>query len=392
MTPLAFDIASRYRDDPLSFVQPVDFTLGAGVPVTAAFVRDHRHLSLYCLDHEQRRALFVELPPGADPYAAPFLYQAQFAHAHRVVAVPYPVLHALADEVEVDDGRLALIYSVGRCGSTLVSRAFHAVDTVVGLSEPDVHTQILRLRNEGAPPDEVVALTRSCTRLLCHHASLSTGRMHHVLKLRGFCVELCDVLAEVVPDARIVFMYRGAAGWLRSAGRTFGFLHPDAAGNMAEIQAFFAGMSPRVAAFGRKHARTISPIELLACIWVSILDRGLALRRGGRPVLSVRYEDLAHAPRDTLDAVFRFCGVEVTDPDALGAALDDLLARDAQAGTTVARDEPGDTVTDDHVAEMLAFLRADAPDVPPDVVVPGSYVPSAAVAATSSQRSAPHAG
>ena len=99
--------------------------------------------TLYCLDFENRQAVFVETPPEYNLSRAPFLYQAQYELASRLVQIPFETLHRLAAEVVIDPTRLILIYSVGRCGSTLVSHAFNALEGVESISEPDVFTQML---------------------------------------------------------------------------------------------------------------------------------------------------------------------------------------------------------------------------------------------------------
>jgi hypothetical protein len=70
--------------------------------------------------------------------------------------------------VQLDPRHSILIYSVCRCGSTLVSQALNQADGVVSFSEPDVYTQILMLREaDGSSDPEVSALVRSCTKIIC---------------------------------------------------------------------------------------------------------------------------------------------------------------------------------------------------------------------------------
>src|ERR1051325_7084918 len=114
-----------------------NFKLRAGGTFDPRNLLRDPHFSLYCLDFENRQALFVETPPECDLSRAPFLYQAQYDAARRLIQIPYETLHRLAAEVVLDPSRLILIYSVGRCGSTLVSHAFNEVEGVESLSEPD---------------------------------------------------------------------------------------------------------------------------------------------------------------------------------------------------------------------------------------------------------------
>ena len=90
---------------------------------------------------------------------APFYFIAQYEAAQRLIAVPYATLHALAGEVELDPQHIILFYSTGRCGSTLVSHVLNQTPTVVSFSEPDVFTQLVKLRTAGQSNDaEVTAL------------------------------------------------------------------------------------------------------------------------------------------------------------------------------------------------------------------------------------------
>src|SRR3954464_5827490 len=106
---------------------PQNFVLREGESAPAEIVLENPDVSLYCLDADNRQALFVQTPPGVGLLQQPFYYLAQYQHAQRVIAVPYDDLDRLADGLPPDDaGNLVLIYSVGRCGSTLISQSFNA--------------------------------------------------------------------------------------------------------------------------------------------------------------------------------------------------------------------------------------------------------------------------
>src|SRR3712207_7974264 len=78
----------------------------------------------------------------------------------------------------------SLIYSTGRCGSTLVSRAFNQADSIISLSEPDVYTQIQARRAVDASRDtETSDLVRSCTLRSEEHTSELQSRQYLVCRL-----------------------------------------------------------------------------------------------------------------------------------------------------------------------------------------------------------------
>lgn len=169
------------------------------------------NLSLYSFDDDTRRAVFVETSPEVDLSAAPFYYLAQKEHAQRIFTVPYSVFNALAAEL-LDPTQLILLYSVGRCGSTLLCRALGELGNVTTFSEPDAYTHIAGMR----PPDssrdqELTELARSATRFL----SLNTAAIHEgifLLKFRSWCTEVADLLHGACPDAHALFLARDFTG------------------------------------------------------------------------------------------------------------------------------------------------------------------------------------
>ena len=65
---------------------------------------------------------------------APFYFVTQYETAQRLIAVPYDTLHQLAAECQIDPSKIILVYSTGRCGSTLISRVFDQVPEVASFS------------------------------------------------------------------------------------------------------------------------------------------------------------------------------------------------------------------------------------------------------------------
>ncbi|HEY0605799.1 MAG TPA: hypothetical protein VGD58_22940, partial [Herpetosiphonaceae bacterium] len=203
-------IEARVKDIPFGIVSPADFRYREGSAVDARVVIEQPNISLYCLDHDHRRAIFVETPPAHDPLHAPFYFQAQYETAWRLIAVPYSTLHELASQSQIDPARIILIYSTGRCGSTLVSRVFDAIADVASFSEPDVFSQLLILHSSGQADDpEIITLLHDCLNVMCAHTRLA-GKQHWAFKFRSYVTSLGDLLHEAMPEARVVFLYRAA--------------------------------------------------------------------------------------------------------------------------------------------------------------------------------------
>ena len=145
MTALLHDILARKKDFWADVSKIDDFTLEPGSTVAHETVLRAPEWSLYCLDLEQDKALFVELPKGTDLAEAAFVYNAQFDTALRAVTMPLDTMIAMAHHVP-DTTKLALLFSTGRCGSTLASRILARLPNVWSLSEPDYFTNLALAR------------------------------------------------------------------------------------------------------------------------------------------------------------------------------------------------------------------------------------------------------
>lgn len=306
---------------------PQNFVLRPGEPVPPQLVLDDPDISLYCLDNEQRVALFVQTAPGVDLTAAPFCYLAQYQHAQRLIAVPYDTLHELAAGLPAYAGRLILLYSVGRCGSTLISQALNAVPGVRSYSEPDVFTQITMLRHRDRQRDgEFARLVGSCTRILGYGADTLA------IKFRASGIHLAGLFHREFPRAHNLFLYRHAERWLESMHAGF---TPQLPGPGAEplFTRFLTASAPLLMPFIRRHRRRPTLVETYMLNWLSVMDRYVSLRRDGVPFLAVSYEELTAAPERVLARLLGHCGLPVDGLDAVLATF----AADSQEGTALSR-------------------------------------------------------
>ena len=310
---------------PLEFFPavPQNFVLREGEPVAPEVVLDDPDLSLYCLDDDNRQALFVRTPPGVDLLKPPFYYLAQYQHAQQALAVPYDTLHRLADGLSSGADDLVLIYSVGRCGSTLISQSLNAVDGVLSYSEPDVYTQIAMLRHlDGSRDQEYLRLIRTCTRILRRNAPTVA------LKFRASGIHLADLFHQLYPDARNIFLHRHAERWLESMNAGF---TPNLPGPAAEpmFTRFVLAQAPLLQPFAAQHRRRPTLTEAYTLTWLSVVDKYLTLRRDAVPFLTLHYEDIKAQPRATLLELLAYCGLRIEDFDrAYGT-----FSTDSQEGT-----------------------------------------------------------
>jgi hypothetical protein len=173
---------------------PGDFALAAGRQVDSSRMFE-ADVSPYCFDPANRTLLCVSTPDISD---ATFFYQAQRQCARSVITVPFD---ALPDGPKAP----ALIFSIGRCGSTLLVRALQA-GGVRTVSEPDFFTQAACQQPPDASLRRVIA---GATRLL----------PYSVIKLRLECNNAPLLLAGAFESPRIMFILRDPVDWAASLRR-----------------------------------------------------------------------------------------------------------------------------------------------------------------------------
>ena len=275
--------------DRTSFSQPADFVLDAGQSVARGRMFDP-DVSPYCFDFDARRLLCVSTPAIG---GATFFYQAQRQGARSVIKVPY-------DELPDATGSPVLIFSVGRCGSTLLVKALAAAG-VQTVSEPDYFTQAVVFgRHESALPD---ALGRA--------TALLRGA---VIKLRAECSNAPLLIAGAFRAPRVVFIVRDAAGWAESVRRVS--READAAGTAALLRGFLLGLEALAARYAVRICH-YEDFRVPTASYVNALLDGLGIDARIRPAAAAEL-----AARDAQEG-------SVVSRAATGAARDDPLFRAA---------------------------------------------------------------
>lgn len=319
-------------------------------------------ISLYCLDHETRHAVFVQVAEGVDVTAPPFFFIAQYEQAVRLLSVPYETFHSVAAGV-APQAPLVFVHSTGRAGSTLLSKAFAEMGSVTSLSEPDVYTQAVAMRLAGGDEDEIQELLASATRILLNPA-FTCGSSLNVLKFRSFCIEVGDLLHDAFPGAGNLFLYRDLVPNIESSVRAFGVDDtPPEAGRA--VVAWLATMTPLLA---RELERRpdLDGVEAPCLIWLSAVEAYARLRRNGVPIMAVRYEDLVADSRHVLEAILAYLGLPTAGAERGLRAFD----RDSQAGSPLSREQAAkhtaliDARRWDLVRELLTRYAINGADIP----------------------------
>ncbi|HYS57646.1 MAG TPA: hypothetical protein VEM34_05845 [Burkholderiales bacterium] len=179
----------------LAFISgPDDFSLGAGRAVDSSRMFEP-DVSPYCFDLANRTLLCVSTP---DISGATFFYQAQRQYARSVIRVPFESLPG-------GPASPVLIFSIGRCGSTLLVKALEAAGVRVA-SEPDFYTQAASHQPLDSSLRSAIA---GATRLL----------RYSVVKLRLECNRAPLLIASALDSPRIMFILRDPVDWAASLRR-----------------------------------------------------------------------------------------------------------------------------------------------------------------------------
>ena len=346
-------IDAKPKTSPFDIVSAADFQTHTGQPVDPHMVLEQSNLSLYCLDHANQRAIFVETSPDVDLLQAPFYFIAQYENAKKLIAIPYNTLHILARKVEVSQERIILFYSTGRCGSTLVSKIMNLNPSVVSFSEPDIFSQLIMIHTAGQSTEtEIASLLYDSIMIMSANAQ-KQGYQYYAFKFRSYVLSVSDLLYQTIPQAKILFMYRNALTWAYSFSRAFG--SPD--DNMGERleKSGFRYMIPSVNQHLMEHNNSISWVEYVAHMWVSTMQDSRWLRQHGAAVASARFEDLKASPQTIIRSLLNHCELPIPDPKKLA----DVLAKDSQAGTAGAQDrqKPARRLSDADLVELERIIR-----------------------------------
>ena len=365
-----FFIEEKLKINPVGIASPRDFKVREERECNPRLLLTESNLSLYCLNFERRRALFVETPSEVDLNLAPFLYQAQYENAIRLIEIPFETLHLLAEEVDVDPGCVTFIYSIARCGSTLVSQAFGAVEGVESLSEPDVCTQMLSEWGvDHLAGVEQASLMRSCVLFQCAPGK-AKGSTAFAIKFRSQIIEMGPLLHSLFLEAKVVFLYRKVEPWARSMFRMMGKDDPEQPVYLEPLRNLF-GKSFREL----ENREFASPLEILSLRRRATMEKSLEMTRLGIPQFIIRYEELMSSPKEAFAEMFEFCGLNGRNIENIEA----ILKKDSQAGSLLSRDNPEANATrlsSEHLRKLHRLIAEISSEKEIDRALSGSFVPT----------------
>jgi hypothetical protein len=356
MDATVYTILSRNRNSSASFASPKHFSVDEGQAVRPQIVFEEAAWTPYALDDEQRLIYFVQCPADLDLSQSAFMYSAQFEQAKRLLSLPYEAIESLKTELKKPE-KLIFIYSMGRCGSTLMSQILNQVDGVYSLSEPDIFTLICYLRNADASRDaELGQILEFCTLMLYPQQSQRPSTL--ALKFRSAVIELSDLLQKAFPAAYNLFMYRNALSWAQSVNRfllrlAYPVTEPFSRKNAIELWTGLTGGDPvYLAPYLGPETESLYFTDLLAPAWTSYLDKYMLNYERGVRFHNLRYEELNEARESSLKGLLDYCGLPAS-------ALEETMqafAKDSQEGTEISRDNKVEDMSEMLISRFLSVL------------------------------------
>ncbi len=373
------NINQKVRSNPTSFVSLRDFDVTPGGTVSLKTIAQNPNISLYALNHFNREAIFVETPPEVDLSQRPFLYQAQYDNAIRAYSMSYKSFLKLANMVRQPNKRLILIHSVGRCGSTLLSTVFNNLPDVLSLSEPEAFTEIVKRREpDGSNEAEMAQLLDAVIQVQCRPTKQISPAMY-AIKFRSFSTVMIDLLHQVAPESKHIFLYRNAEDRARSIARAFKTVEAE----NEEMDAANLRVRSKFVPLLQKYAEratngSLSKVEFSMLAWLSGMQKYVELHNAGIPMCAVRYEDMIAEPEQIVCTLFEYCNLPTTlERIALGVKA---FERDSQQGSSLARknlkQDDQNQLTEEHLQEIHQLLAEHSTIQTADFIVPGTITPS----------------
>lgn len=209
-----YEIMSRSKRIPIAIASPSDFALRY-IRETEPYPGEWPGIA-YCVDMRAAELWFARCGDSRAPFGEPFLWRALFERAEQIATVPFGAVDEL---ISVVPEKPTFIFSISRCGSTLLSALLRACGANV-VSEPDVLTQLSLLDRKqltGTARTTISALIGACVASLAAQCGANP-----VLKLRSQCNTLAEELTGLFPCGRFICMLRGRLDWAHSRYRAVG--------------------------------------------------------------------------------------------------------------------------------------------------------------------------
>lgn len=334
MTARLLNITHKTKQDPTTFVGLHDFEYTNGEEVSETAVLNDSTYTLYCYDAASEKAIFTKTPANVDLTAAPFFYQAQYEHATHLLAIPKADFIQLGYSAPNPSKPVIMIHSVGRCGSTLLSQLFSALPNTVSLSEPDIFSNFVLMRDiNGRNDTHLLSLLHAALKLQLKPLP-TIAPTQWAIKFRSSGFEIADLISQALPDSQNLFLYRNLTDQTKSAIRAFNLQNSHPKKLSGTLLQRWLKLVPLLKKYKwQAKWRGLDRVDLSILAWLSRMDRYTQIQNQNIPIFAIKYEDMITQPEAIVQAIFREIGV----PQAHSALTHHVFNRDSQAGSSLSR-------------------------------------------------------
>lgn len=291
-----YKIMKRWKIRPPALSENRNFVANRVGTVSPEAFFQNDGFSLYCLGPDERSFTFVDGPDSDKLINATFVYQTQFADARNLVSVPIEYLEQRSQEINADP---VFLFSVGRCGSTLINHLFRAIKGGLSLSEPDIYYYLYcLLENNDVTASFVSDISYIATQnLIMGERFRSAAPL--IVKHRSQAFPIADLLTARMPGCKKIFLHRNPESWFASMRRTFG-----------------------------------SDITYAANYWIEMAEKYVQFKDQGIDFISVAYEDFMENPSAIFRDLLAKCEISETLSDA---EICQVLEKDSQENSRYSR-------------------------------------------------------
>jgi hypothetical protein len=270
------------------------------------------------------------------------------------------------------------VFSIGRCGSTLVSHVLNTSTRVWGLSEPIAFPRLIMTNYNSdvrltAPRRRMVDLIRACT-ILQYRPPAGSGAEVFALKFHSQCFFHADLYFEAFPEAAFVFLYRDAISWTKSwyqMAQKYGYTAQLTGARRLELwNCITAADDPaHLRPYVDIDARQVAMEDGLALGWARNMEAYGHFLEAGVPFLALRYNELNRDRAASLKQLFTHCRLPAEEVAAGLVAFD----KDSQAGDIVSADVVAEAMTDAQVERLRGVLARRPTYGDPDLRLQNSH-------------------
>lgn len=354
MLATRYQIKSKKRDSEFDFSLVEQFELGDSQVVSSQIVIDEAIWHPYTIDAKNKALIFLDMSPEIDLSQESFVYPRQFTEATHLLSVPYADLMDLATQVQLPEN-LIFIFSIGRCGSTLLHQMLNQIDGVSSYSEPDTTTILSLLHQETGISEALVGDIVEATTRLQLYAIAPKSASQVALKFRGQVNVLMQHYLERFPQASAIFMYRDALTWARSMYRFLMIFFDDDYISLETLHYRFRMYPKDRVNQALTYLDLSKPLfhraEEIAIQFILQLENYIHSPYQNR-LFPLHYEDMLANPESVITSLLNFLDIS---PTHAAQALKGL-ERDSQAGTGLARNFESRELDAESEALFLSIL------------------------------------